>query len=115
MKTDKQMVEAKEFDFLFKVLLVGDSGVGKSCLRKNIVGDDFVTEYNPTVGVEFGSYILNVCNLTIKLQIWDTDGSRAFRSVNRLFYRNAKCVLFAYDMTKLSTFPSVTSFLQDVR
>lgn len=62
------------FDALFKIIIIGDSGIGKSCVLKRLIDDDFVDEHDVTVGVEFGSYLIKVEDKILKLQVWDTAG-----------------------------------------
>ena len=63
-----------EFDHMFKLIIIGDTGVGKSCLMKRVMDDEFKTEHQVTIGVEFGSYGLRVNGKILKMQIWDTAG-----------------------------------------
>ena len=62
------------FDALFKIIIIGDSGIGKSCILKRLIDEDFLDDHDVTVGVEFGSYLIKVEDKTLKLQIWDTAG-----------------------------------------
>merc|ERR1719507_1244680 len=72
-------------DHLFKLIVIGDTGVGKSCLMKRVMDNEFKEEHQVTIGVEFGSYGLKIDNKIIKLQIWDTAGQESFKSVTRIF------------------------------
>ena len=85
---------------MFKLIIIGDTGVGKSCLMKRVMEDDFKQEHQVTIGVEFGSYGLRLENKLIKMQIWDTAGQESFRSITRSYYRGSICALLCYDITR---------------
>uniref|UniRef100_A0A8C0C2A7 Uncharacterized protein n=1 Tax=Buteo japonicus TaxID=224669 RepID=A0A8C0C2A7_9AVES len=86
-------------DFLFKFLVIGNAGTGKSCLLHQFIEKKFKDDSNHTIGVEFGSKIINVGGKYVKLQIWDTAGQERFRSVTRSYYRGAAGALLVYDIT----------------
>lgn len=85
-------------DALFKIIIIGDSGIGKSCLLKRLMEDDFIDDHDVTVGVEFGSYMIKVEDKILKLQVWDTAGQESFRSITKIFYRGAHVVMLAYSI-----------------
>uniref|UniRef100_A0A8B9R8M0 Ras-related protein Rab-4B n=1 Tax=Astyanax mexicanus TaxID=7994 RepID=A0A8B9R8M0_ASTMX len=87
-------------DFLFKFLVIGSAGTGKSCLLHQFIENKFKQDSNHTIGVEFGSRVVNVGGKTVKLQIWDTAGQERFRSVTRSYYRGAAGALLVYDITR---------------
>ncbi|KFQ01026.1 Ras-related protein Rab-4B, partial [Haliaeetus albicilla] len=87
-------------DFLFKFLVIGSAGTGKSCLLHQFIENKFKQDSNHTIGVEFGSKVVNVGGKTVKLQIWDTAGQERFRSVTRSYYRGAAGALLVYDITR---------------
>uniref|UniRef100_A0A8C6L6T8 RAB4a, member RAS oncogene family n=1 Tax=Nothobranchius furzeri TaxID=105023 RepID=A0A8C6L6T8_NOTFU len=91
---------SESYDFLFKFLVIGNAGTGKSCLLHQFIEKRFKDESNHTIGVEFGSKIISVVNKTVKLQIWDTAGQERFRSVTRSYYRGAAGALLVYDITR---------------
>jgi len=109
------MLHSLDYDCLLKFILVGDVGVGKSSLLLRFVQDDFHQAGETTIGVEFGVRVLAVDGRRAKLQIWDTSGQEAFRSVTRAYYRGAAGVLLVYDVSRRKTFEHVLSWLQDVR
>ena len=80
----------EEYDEIFKVVLIGDSGVGKTNILSRYVRDEFSIETKSTVGVEFGSKIVKVNNQTIKVQIWDTAGQERYKSITTAYYKGAK-------------------------
>jgi len=102
-------------DFLFKLIIIGDTGVGKSCLLSRAMDGEFKEEHNVTIGVEFGSFVIKHANKVIKLQIWDTAGQDSFRSITRIFYRGAHCVFLTYDVTREETFESLKEWLREIR
>uniref|UniRef100_A0A8C7V130 Ras-related protein Rab-4B n=1 Tax=Oncorhynchus mykiss TaxID=8022 RepID=A0A8C7V130_ONCMY len=88
------------YDFLFKFLVIGSAGSGKSCLLHQFIENKFKQDSSHTIGVEFGSRVAMVAGKTIKLQIWDTAGQERFRSVTRSYYRGAAGALLVYDITR---------------
>ncbi|RNC30052.1 ras-related rab-4, partial [Trypanosoma cruzi] len=100
---------------LIKLILVGDSGTGKSSLLHRFVEDTFSEQQAQTIGVEFGSKIVQLAGRKVKLQIWDTAGQERYKSVTRSYYRGAVGCLIVYDITQRSTYESVPQWLNDVR
>ncbi|KAG7278378.1 hypothetical protein CRUP_024623 [Coryphaenoides rupestris] len=96
---------SETYDFLFKFLVIGSAGAGKSCLLHQFIENKFKQDSNHTIGVEFGSRVVNVAGKTVKLQIWDTAGQERFRSVTRSYYRGAAGALLVYDITSHSFQP----------
>lgn len=86
------------------MIIIGDSGVGKSCLMHRVTTNEFKMQHEVTVGVEFGSLVIKLDQFNFKLQIWDTAGQENFKSITRIFYKGANCVILAYDITKRDTF-----------
>ncbi|XP_069763879.1 ras-related protein Rab-4B [Narcine bancroftii] len=101
--------------FLFKFLVIGSAGTGKSCLLHQFIENKFKQDSNHTIGVEFGSKVVNVGGKTVKLQIWDTAGQERFRSVTRSYYRGAAGALLVYDITSRETYNALTNWLTDAR
>ncbi|RNF04627.1 ras-related rab-4 [Trypanosoma conorhini] len=106
---------AEKYQQLIKLILVGDSGTGKSSLLHRFVEDDFSEHQAQTIGVEFGSKIVQLAGRKVKLQIWDTAGQERYKSVTRSYYRGAVGCLIVYDITQRSTYESVPQWLNDVR
>lgn len=100
---------------MFKYIIIGDTGVGKSCLLLQFTDKRFQPVHDLTIGVEFGSRMITVGGKEIKLQIWDTAGQEAFRSITRSYYRGAAGALLVYDITRRETFNHLTSWLEDAR
>ena len=93
------------FAYTFKYIIVGDSSVGKSCLLLQFTDKRFKLAHDLTIGVEFGSRLVAVePKVNVKLQIWDTAGQESFKSITKIFYRGAHCVILAYDVTRMDTF-----------
>ena len=104
------------WDYILKFILIGDSSVGKSSLLVRLTDDRFLTDPDPTIGVEFGSHLIRLDNgETVKVQVWDTAGSESFRSITRSYYRGAAGALLVYDVTHRASFLNVKAWLDDVR
>ncbi|KAL4387580.1 hypothetical protein GQ457_09G012040 [Hibiscus cannabinus] len=96
-----------EFDYLFKLLMIGDSGVGKSSLLLSFTSDSF-EELSPTIGVDFKVKYINAGDKKLKLAIWDTAGQERFRTLTSSYYRGAQGVIMVYDVTRRETFTSLS-------
>jgi small GTP-binding protein len=103
------------YDCLFKFIIIGDTGTGKSCLLRYFLEKKFKKSSSHTIGVEFGSKTINVSGKDVKLQIWDTAGQERFRSVTRSYYRGAVGCLLVYDITSRDTYNHLVSWLADAR
>ncbi|XP_076845448.1 RAB1A, member RAS oncogene family a [Brachyhypopomus gauderio] len=99
---------------VFKLLLIGDSGVGKSCLLLRFADDTFTESYINTIGVDFKIRTIDLEGKTIKLQIWDTAGQERFRTINSSYYRGADGIIVVYDITNQETFTNVKQWLQEI-
>lgn len=104
-----------EYDFLFKVVLIGDSGVGKSNLLSRFTRNEFNLDSKSTIGVEFATRSIQVDNKTIKAQIWDTAGQERYRAITSAYYRGAVGALLVYDISKNTTYDNVTRWLKELR
>ncbi|XP_037091858.1 ras-related protein Rab-43-like isoform X2 [Pollicipes pollicipes] len=107
--------QEEQFDFLFKVVLIGDCGVGKTCLVTRFKSGHFVERHASTIGVDFSMKTIVVDNKKVKLQIWDTAGQERFRTITQSYYRSAHGVIIVYDVTKRSSFTSVRRWMDEVR
>eukprot|EP00002_Diphylleia_rotans_P002540 TRINITY_DN1159_c0_g2_i3.p1 TRINITY_DN1159_c0_g2~~TRINITY_DN1159_c0_g2_i3.p1 ORF type:complete len:202 (+),score=50.10 TRINITY_DN1159_c0_g2_i3:77-682(+) len=103
-----------EYDYLFKLLLIGDSGVGKSCLLLRFVEDSYSDSYISTIGVDFKIRTIEIEGKTIKLQIWDTAGQERFRTITSSYYRGAHGIIVVYDVTDADSFTNVKQWLQEI-
>jgi len=104
-----------EYDYLFKVVLIGDSGVGKSNLLSRFTRNEFNLESKSTIGVEFATRSIPVDGKTIKAQIWDTAGQERYRAITSAYYRGAVGALLVYDISKQATFENVERWLNELR
>ncbi|CAN1282580.1 Ras-related protein Rab11C [Linum perenne] len=96
-----------DYDYLFKIVLIGDSGVGKSNILSRFTRNEFCLESKSTIGVEFATRTLQVEGKTVKAQIWDTAGQERYRAITSAYYRGAVGALLVYDITKRQTFDIV--------
>ncbi|KAL8253179.1 hypothetical protein R6Q59_036957 [Mikania micrantha] len=104
----------QEYDYLFKLLLIGDSGVGKSCLLLRFADDSYIDSYISTIGVDFKIRTVEQDGKTIKLQIWDTAGQERFRTITSSYYRGAHGIIIVYDVTDLESFNNVKQWLSEI-
>lgn len=107
--------EDDEYDFLFKVVLVGDSGVGKSNILSRFTRNEFNLQSKATIGVEFATRSINVEGKTLKAQIWDTAGQERYRAITSAYYRGAVGALLVYDITKGESFNNLERWLKELR
>jgi len=104
----------RDYDFLFKLVLIGDSGVGKSCLLLRFADDNFTDSYISTIGVDFRFRTITIDKKTVKLQIWDTAGQERFRTITSAYYRGADGIIMVYDVTSQESFDHVEEWLSEV-
>ncbi|KAG0303373.1 Ras- protein Rab-11A [Dissophora globulifera] len=109
------MSKDDEYDYLFKVVLIGDSGVGKSNLVSRFTRNEFNLESKSTIGVEFTTRSIQVDSKTIKAQIWDTAGQERYRAITSAYYRGAVGALLVYDIAKHQTYENVSRWLKELR
>ncbi|XP_050883959.1 ras-related protein RABE1c isoform X1 [Lathyrus oleraceus] len=105
---------SEDYDYLLKVLLIGDSGVGKSSLLVRFSEGSFSTSYLPTMGIDFRNRNIEMHGKRIKLQIWDTAGQERFRTITRAYYRGAMGILLVYDVTNESSFNNIRSWMLSI-
>jgi small GTP-binding protein len=105
----------KKQDYLFKMIIIGNSGVGKSCLMHRVTTNEFSEDHEVTVGVEFGSLLVKMEETVLKLQIWDTAGQESFQSITKIFYRGAHAVLLTYSVASQLSFQNLQHWLSEVR
>ncbi|KAM8826962.1 ras-related protein Rab-11A-like [Synchiropus picturatus] len=102
------------YNFVFKVVLIGESGVGKSNLLSRFTKNEFNHDSRTTIGVEFSTRTIELDGLTVKAQIWDTAGLERYRAITSAYYRGAVGALLVYDITKHLTYESVERWLKEL-
>jgi len=116
-KPDLQLVgdgASNDFDFLYKLLIIGDSGVGKSCLLLRFADDIFTDSFISTIGVDFKIKTIDIDGAIVKLQIWDTAGQERFRTITSSYYRGAHGIIVVYDVTEQKSFTNITKWLKEI-
>ncbi|VDN98418.1 unnamed protein product [Rodentolepis nana] len=103
------------YDYLFKIVLIGDSGVGKSNLLSRYTRNQFNLESKTTIGVEFATRSVKIGDKGIKVQIWDTAGQERYRAITSAYYRGAVGALLVYDIAKYTTFENVNIWLKELK
>ncbi|XP_002730366.1 ras-related protein Rab-10-like [Saccoglossus kowalevskii] len=104
----------KTYDLLFKLLLIGDSGVGKTCILFRFSDDAFNTTFISTIGIDFKIKTVELQGKKIKLQIWDTAGQERFHTITTSYYRGAMGIMLVYDITQPKTFDNITKWLRNI-
>ncbi|KRX05096.1 P-loop containing nucleoside triphosphate hydrolase [Pseudocohnilembus persalinus] len=105
----------QKYKYQFKYIIIGDTGVGKSCLVLQFVQKSVKQSHDITIGVEFAKKLININNLPIQLQLWDTAGQENFRSITRQYYKSAIGALLVYDITRRDSFLSVEKWLEELK
>jgi small GTP-binding protein len=106
--------ETKE-DFKLKIVVVGDSGVGKTNLIKRFISNEFSTNFKATIGVEFMSKTYRINKHLFKVEIWDTAGQERYKSITAVYYKGAKGALLVYDTTSKISFNSIDKWMEEIR
>ncbi|KAM9468174.1 ras-related protein Rab-19 isoform 1-T2 [Clarias gariepinus] len=102
------------FDFLFKIILIGDTDVGKTSVIQRFKTGSFSERQQSTIGVDFIVRTLNIQGRKVKMQVWDTAGQERFRTITQSYYRSAHAAMITYDITRKSTFNSVPQWIQEM-
>ncbi|CAH1251313.1 ras-related protein Rab-8A-like isoform X4 [Branchiostoma lanceolatum] len=105
---------AKTYDFLFKLLLIGDSGVGKTCVLFRFSEDAFNSTFISTIGIDFKIRTIDLDGKKIKLQIWDTAGQERFRTITTAYYRGAMGIMLVYDITNEKSFENIKNWIRNI-
>ena len=106
---------SESFEHVYKVILVGDSGVGKSNLLQRYINKDFTEELDATIGAEFAEkYIVLDNGVWIKLQLWDTSGSEKYKAITKAHYRGALGAILVYDVTDLESFENLDKWIEEI-
>uniref|UniRef100_A0A5F5PFA9 small monomeric GTPase n=1 Tax=Equus caballus TaxID=9796 RepID=A0A5F5PFA9_HORSE len=105
---------AKTYDYLFKLLLIGDSGVGKTCVLFRFSEDAFNSTFISTIGIDFKIRTIELDGKRIKLQIWDTAGQERFRTITTAYYRGAMGIMLVYDITNEKSFDNIRNWIRNI-
>ena len=106
--------DSEGYEQLYKIIIIGNSGVGKSNILGRYLNDEFQQDTKSTVGVEFGSKKMVIENVTIKLQIWDTAGQERYRSITSAYYKGSKGCFIVYDITSQQSFDDVEKWYEEI-
>ena len=109
------MANSNEYDYLFKMLIIGDSGVGKSSLMNRFSDNVFSETYINTIGVDFKIRTIDIGGKMIKLQIWDTAGQERFRTIVSSYYRGAHGIMIVFDITDRESFTNVAMWYEEIK
>ena len=101
-------------DYIFKIVLIGDTSVGKSCLLTRFADDQFTENYVTTIGVDFRFKTMIVMDKIVKVQVWDTAGQERYRSITNAYYRGAEGILIVFDVTKKESFENIQNWISEV-
>ena len=107
--------EDDKYDILLKLVMIGDSGVGKTNILSRYINNEFSLTTKSTVGVEFGSKLIKKNDKIIQLQIWDTAGQERYKSITSAYYKGAKGAFVVYDITKEKTFKNIDKWILDLK
>ncbi|XP_007896839.1 ras-related protein Rab-19 isoform X2 [Callorhinchus milii] len=103
------------FDYLFKIVLIGDSNIGKTCVVHRFKSGIFIEKQQNTIGVDFIVKTLDIDGKKVKVQVWDTAGQERFRTITQSYYRSAHGAIIAYDITKQTSFNSVPHWINEIQ
>lgn len=103
-----------KYDNLFKLLIIGESGVGKTCLLLRFTDDSFTANHLTTIGIDFKIKIINLEEKLIKLQIWDTAGQERFRTITKTYYKGAHGIILTYDVTDENSFKNIRTWVKQI-
>ena len=109
------VTEEENYDLIFKLVLIGDSGVGKTNILTRYTKNEFSLTSQSTVGVEFGSKIIKKNDKLIKLQIWDTAGQERYKSITSAYYKGSKGAFVVYDISRKETFENVDKWIGELK
>ena len=104
----------KDYDYIFKIVLVGDTSVGKSCILVRFSDDVFSDNYITTIGVDFRFKTMVVDNKVAKIQIWDTAGQERYRSITTTYYRGASAIIICCDVTSHDSFNNLNNWIDEI-
>ena len=103
-----------KYNYLFKLLIIGESGVGKTSLLLRFTDDSFTANHLTTIGIDFKIKIINIEDKLIKLQIWDTAGQERFRTITKTYYKGAHGIILTYDVTDQNSFKNIRNWIKQI-
>ena len=115
MATESPNAQNAGYDMIFKIVLIGDTSVGKTNILSKYLSNEFDPDSKATVGVEFGTKNFKIQNSIVKVQIWDTAGQERYRSITNAYYKGAKGSLLVYDITNPKSFESLDKWISDLK
>jgi Ras-related protein Rab-1A len=111
---DGKTADGPDYEYLFKLLLIGNSGVGKSCILMRYADNSFTENFFNTIGVDFKIKTITLNDQVVKMQIWDTAGQDRFRTLTSSYYRGAHGIIIVYDVTNKDSFDNVKQWMQEI-
>lgn len=105
---------AKQYDVLFRLLMLGDSGVGKTSMLRRFTESEFESSHISTIGVDFKMKTLEIDGVKVRVQIWDTAGQERYQTITKQYYRRAQGIIFVYDITDEASFQRISKWVGDV-
>ena len=108
------LTKNKDYDYIFKLVLIGDTCVGKSCILVRFSDDIFDDNYVTTIGVDFRFKTMVVKNKVVKIQIWDTAGQERYRSITTAYYRGAAAIIICCDCTNKESFNNIKNWVEEI-
>ena len=108
------MEQQNNYDLLIKILVIGQSGVGKTCIIKRFVNDKFEENHLATIAIDFQTKLFDLNEQTLKLQIWDTAGQEKFNTLTQSFFKNANGIVVCFSLTDQTSFEKVTSWMEQI-
>ena len=107
-------MSSHKYDYLFKILIIGESDAGKTCLLLRFTEDSYTTTFLTTIGIDIKIKIINLENKLIKLQIWDTAGQERFRTITKTYYKGAHGIILTYDVTDQDSFKNIRNWIKQI-
>ena len=108
------LTKNKDYDYIFKLVLIGDTCVGKSCILVRFSDDIFDDNYVTTIGVDFRFKTMAIKNKIVKIQIWDTAGQERYRSITTAYYRGAAAIIICCDCTNRESFDNIKNWIEEI-
>jgi small GTP-binding protein len=115
LASDRKPRVARNYDHIVRVVMLGDSGVGKSAILRQFTDSEFVANQIPTIGIDFSIKNIVVDDKLCKLQVWDTAGQDRYRNITKAYFRCADVVVVAFDVTDVASFRHIQAWLEDVK